>query len=91
MTAARDLRHLEAALDLMARTDPLERLQCLKALCVTYGLWTIPEPPTLYSPVIYEIQLFGVAAMASDIEALPRNWMRAARNVLDGLDEGQAA
>jgi len=40
--------------------------------------------------VIKEIQVFGVPAFAMDAEELPRNWMRAAMNILSSLESDYA-
>lgn len=88
-------RTLHATLDQLEGRSPEAQLSELKALCIAHGTWTIPEigPEGVkrYSPVLYEISLFGVSAISDDIEGLPRNWLRAARATLTGLPEGCAA
>ena len=80
-----DIPRIEAALDALTRCTPDARLLALKNLCENNGTWTVPERPGTYSPVLYEISLFGVTAIADDIERLPHNWRLAARNILNGL------
>lgn len=80
---------LAATIDRLEGRPPAAQLQVLEALCVEHGgTWSIPQPAPQgarrYAPVLYEMSLFGVAAMADDIEALPRNWMKAARSLLIG-------
>lgn len=89
MTPDLDIPRVQAALALLGDISPEARLLQLENLCVNNGTWSIPKNHRDYSPVLYEISLFGVPAIADDIERLPGNWLRAARNILGGLaDEG---
>lgn len=91
MTHDVDIPRIQAALSLLSDVSPEARLLQLENLCVNNGTWSIPKNHSDYSPVLYEISLFGVPAIADDIERLPDNWMRAARNILRGLPAKDAA
>ncbi|AKO96812.1 hypothetical protein MALG_01636 [Marinovum algicola DG 898] len=84
-------RQLSGTLDLLERIDPENRLSQFASLCRDNGLWTIPEPPPKgaepYSPVLFEVSLFGVFAAARDVAELVPNWCRAARNTLSAYAE----
>lgn len=84
--------HIASALDLMQRISPEARLLQLKNLAVNNnGIWTIPDDPSAYSPVLYEVSVFGVPAVVTDPADLPRCWMQSARNILDGFSTEDAA
>lgn len=92
IATAIDLPRLQSALDLLQRCSHEGRLLQLKNLVLNNGgIWTVPEAPCGYTPVLYEAQLFGVPAFADRDQDLPVNWMRAARNLLDRQAEGVAA
>lgn len=91
MTPYIDIPRVQAALSLLNDISPEARLLQLENLCVNNGTWSIPKNHSDYSPVLYEISLFGVPAVADEIDALPRNWQRAARNILQSLPSGEAA
>ncbi|WP_299297471.1 hypothetical protein [uncultured Tateyamaria sp.] len=61
------------------------RLLALQNLCQNNGgRWDYAaDLPTPHRPCLYEIQVFGVPAMAEDRQDLPRNWLRAASNILE--------
>jgi hypothetical protein len=49
------------------------------------GRWDLPsEVSGIYEPALISLQVFGVHAMAEMLDELPRNWMRAAANILEG-------
>jgi hypothetical protein len=75
----------------LATTPPDERLPALKRAVLAHGgRWDLPSELTgTYRPALVSLQVFGVHAMAASLDELPRNWMRAARNVLEA--EGQGA
>lgn len=79
-----DFLRIRGAIDLLEQVAPDARLRTLQDLCVNNGIWTVPEDERKsgYTPAYYEIQLFGVPALADDTDTLAVNWMRAARNVL---------
>lgn len=81
----------QAAISRLNEADPEDRLQILAHLCNANGTWDIPEDTTSWRPAMFEIQLCGIAAIADDQDQLPRNWMRAAQSVLDGIAERKAA
>jgi len=62
------------------------RLEILKQAVVAHGgRWDLPSDVSgIYEPALISLQVFGVHAMAEDLDALPRNWMRAAGNILEG-------
>lgn len=84
MTQRIDTISIQSAIDTLQETDIDKRVAQLKRICEENGVWNIPDDPTNYCPAMYEVLLFGIPAIAMDVEALPRNWMRAAQNVLDG-------
>ncbi|CUH66854.1 hypothetical protein TG4357_02678 [Thalassovita gelatinovora] len=85
-----DMRRTQIALDLLNMCRPDARLLQLKNLVLNNGgTWPVPDAPH-DAPVLYEVGLFGVSAMADRPEDLARNWMRAAENILEGHPEGAA-
>lgn len=80
-----DINKLRATLDLLRPMDAEAQLLAMKNLCENNGVWSIPSDHTLYSPVMYEISLWGISASATAIDELPTNWQRAARNFLNAL------
>ncbi|MEP4195958.1 MAG: hypothetical protein ABJL99_10025 [Aliishimia sp.] len=81
-----ELTKLKSCVELLLSVTPEARLTSLKNLVVNNGgFWTVPETTDHTKPVLYEANLHGVPAFASDPEALPRNWIRAANNALNGL------
>ena len=86
-----DFRRIAEVLALLEGCSPDAQLLHLKNLCENNGVWTVPEDQSRYSPVLYEVSLFGVPAISNDIERLPDNWQRAARNILRGLPAEDAA
>ena len=89
--------HAERIAELVAELElapPKFRLHMLRSAVIgNGGRWDLPsDKGESYDPVIKEIQVFGVPAFAMDAEELPRNWMRAAMNVLSALEgNGEAA
>jgi hypothetical protein len=77
-----DTARITAAVELLEQVSPEARYLQLRNLCVNNGLWCVPEDPRDYRPVLFEVHLFGVTAIAPDPEELPANWLRAARNML---------
>jgi len=77
-----DFIRLRAAIDMLENVDPGARFLLLKSLCLSNGVWTVPEDPGAYSPVWFEVGLFGVSAMADQKEQLAVNWCIAARRIL---------
>ncbi|WP_147112161.1 hypothetical protein [Tateyamaria sp. syn59] len=85
MTSSLNIPRIEFALTFLSDCNPDHRLLALQNLCENNGVWTIPQDRSRYSPVLYEVSLFGVAAISDDIQHLPDNWQRAARNILRSL------
>ena len=73
----------------LATTPPDERMSALKPAVLAHGgRWDLPwELAEAYCPALVSLQVFGIHAMAASLDELPRNWMRAAGNVLEA--EGQ--
>ncbi|WP_299686726.1 hypothetical protein [uncultured Tateyamaria sp.] len=86
-----DIPRIRATVDLVESIAPEDRLLHMKNLCVNNGIWTVPEDPKKYAPVLFEIGLFGVSAISGDVAQLPRNWLFAARNVLEQHAQEAAA
>ena len=85
------IAHLLSELEI---ADPKFRLHMLRqAVMQNGGRWDLPsEKPGVYEPAIKEIMVYGLFAAAENIEELPRNWMRAAMNILKATEsEGEAA
>lgn len=87
-----DRARISEAVDLLAQLAPENRLEAIKNLCLNNGgRWdhaaSFEDAP---KPCLYEIALFTVPAMATDPADLANNWIRAASNMLGGL-EGLAA
>lgn len=61
------------------------RLEILKRAVIAHGgRWDLPSDASgVYRPSLISLQVFGVHAMADTLDELPRNWMRAAQNILD--------
>ncbi len=91
MTPHLDFARIQIALTLLGDCGPDAQVLQLKNLCENNGTWPIHDDGSRYKPVLYEISLFGVPALADDIAELPRNWTRAARNILTALSEVNAA
>lgn len=79
------------AYDFLDGLDLEDQILQIKNLCENNGVWAIPEKDCRYSPVLYEISLFGVSAIADDVAHLPKNWLKAARNTLLGCPQIQDA
>jgi len=64
------------------------RLEILKRAVVAHGgRWDLPSDVSgVYEPALLSLQVFGVHAMAESLDELPRNWMRAAANLIEGGD-----
>ncbi|MCE8006428.1 hypothetical protein [Aestuariivita sp.] len=58
----------------------------IKNLCQNNGVWTVPDDPRQYNPVLFEISLWQVSCFADDAKDLPKNWLKAALNILEAND-----
>ena len=75
------------------------RLLAMQNLCINNGgRWDYTaDLPQVHQPCLFEIQLFGVPAMADNRDDLVRNWLLAANNILEAaghrpsLPRGDAA
>jgi hypothetical protein len=67
------------------------RLEILKRAVIAHGgRWDLPSDISgVYQPALISLQVFGVHAMADTLDELPRNWMRAAANILEGEELGR--
>jgi len=86
-----DLDRLQALADRVETAGPADALRLLRRAVLDHGgRWDLPgETPGTYEPAIVSVQVFGVFGMAEDIEALPTNWCRAARNILAAADSDE--
>lgn len=83
-----DIPRVQETLVLFSRVSPEAQMLQMKNMCNNNdGIWAIPENPKDYQPVLYEMSLFGVPAIANDPNDLPNNWRRAAQNILEALAE----
>ncbi len=73
----------------LATTPPDERLSVLKRAVLAHGgRWDLPSELTeAYRPALVSLQVFGIHAMAPSLDELPRNWMRAAGNMLEAEEQ----
>ncbi|WP_136440352.1 hypothetical protein [Pacificoceanicola onchidii] len=83
-----DIPRIQAASELLSQISPDAQLIQLQNLCENNGIWTVPDDHSRYSPVLFEVSLFGVPAIADTAEDLPRNWLRAAGNILKDQPQG---
>lgn len=73
---------LPGAADLLAATSPDAQLLQLRNLVINNGgIWTVPDGPAPRRPILFEVALFGVSAVATSPAELPQNWCRAVRAV----------
>ena len=79
--------HLVTALEAISPDDRLSALK--RAVLAHGGRWDLPSEHTeAYRPALVSLQVFGVHAMAASLDELPRNWMRAAGNILEAEGQG---
>lgn len=80
-----DLSHIVDLLDDLKVAQPENRLEILKRAVIAHGgRWDLPSDALgVYQPALISLQVFGVHAMADNLDELPRNWMRAAGNILE--------
>jgi hypothetical protein len=79
------------AILILENTKSDARFDMLKALCLDYGVWGIPDDTTNHCVAMYEVQLLGVPAIGDDPTQLPRNWISNAKSMIDGLSAQRAA
>lgn len=80
-----DIAQIAYLLDDLKDTPQETRLETLKRTVIAHGgRWDLPSDALgIYQPALISLQVFGVHAMADTLDNLPRNWMRAAGNILD--------
>ncbi|RYH04105.1 hypothetical protein EU805_01665 [Salipiger sp. IMCC34102] len=79
-----------AELELIPNEGKLEHLK--NRVINTGGTWDLPSADgETYQPLICSIQLHGIYAMAERLDELPKNWRRAALNVLEAHREAAVA
>ena len=81
-----DLDQITCLLDDLLVSPQETRLEILKRAVIAHGgRWDLPSDISgVYQPALISLQVFGVHAMADTLDELPRNWMRAAGNILEG-------
>lgn len=83
MTGRLDLDRIAGAVDQLEQSVPARKLTVLRYLAThNGGRFDLPSAAGGYDPIIKSVELFGVYAMAEDAEELPKNWIKAARNIL---------
>ncbi len=89
MSDCADFAALSRLVAALATTPPDERLSALKrAVLANGGRWDLPsELSDVYRPALVSLQVFGIHAMAPSLDELPRNWMRAAGNMLEAEEQ----
>jgi hypothetical protein len=89
-----DLDEIAVLLADLEMTPQAKRIDILKSAVINGGgRCDLPSSvPGVYEPVLMSVQVFGVYAMAEDLDELARNWMRGARNILEAAETpGEAA
>ncbi|MEM7734042.1 MAG: hypothetical protein AAF280_14840 [Pseudomonadota bacterium] len=96
MMDALHVGRLRGVIEILEKLDPSARLEALKKLITNNGgTWDLPSQKIgadgnpIYMPALMSLNLFGVYAMAEVLEELPRNWMKAAQNILDANKAGE--
>ncbi len=86
-----DLSQITCLLADLNVSQPETRLEILKRAVIAHGgRWDLPSDALgVYLPALISLQVFGVHAMADNLDELPRNWMRAAANILEGAEPGR--
>lgn len=93
MNLATNLARIRDVVDLLKHVPADNRLLAIQNLCDNNGGRWDPRIslPDLKQPCLYEIQVFGVPAMAENVEDISANWLRAANNILEAETQGEAA
>lgn len=67
------------------------RLEILKRAVIAHGgRWDLPSDAFgVYQPALISLQVFGIHVMADNLDELPRNWMQAAGNILEGAERSR--
>ena len=87
-----DITQIDCLLDDLKLTPQDARLETLKRAVIAHGgRWDLPSDLLgVYQPALISLQVFGVHAMADNLDELPRNWMRAAANILEGSENNRS-
>jgi len=87
-----DITQIDCLLDDLKLTPQDARLETLKRAVIAHGgRWDLPSDLLgVYQPALISLQVFGVHAMADNLDELPRNWMRAAANILKGSENNRS-
>jgi len=87
-----DIAQIGCLLDDLKVTPQETRIEILKRAVIAHGgrLDLPSDVRGVYQPALISLQVFGVHAMADSLDELPRNWMRAAANILEGAEHGPA-
>ena len=81
-----DLSCIAAVLPILDGISSDARALQFENLCVNNGCWGGPERGDISPPFLFEAKLFGVPAVGGDGDELARNWIRAARRMLEEID-----
>ena len=89
-----DVSRIERAIKTLSETAPeLRRAKLIEMALQNGGKWDLPsagkraDGTPIYDPLIKSIEVFGVYAMAEDLEEIAKNWMIAANNIVHGDDD----
>ncbi len=83
MSARLDLKGLVIGVEQLEQAHPARKLDTLRYLALhNGGRLDLPSAAGDYDPLIKSVELFGVYAMAEVTEELPKNWVKAATNIL---------
>ena len=87
-----DITQIDCLLDDLKLTPQDARLETLKRAVIAHGgRWDLPSDLLgVYQPALISLQVFGVHAMADNLDELPRNWKRAAANILEGSENNRS-
>lgn len=93
MSQRMDIAQIAALVVDLELTAIEKRLDVLKSAVITSGgRWDLPSAKQgAYDPFLMSIQVFGVYAMADNLEELPRNWMRLSVDILDAAQNSAEA
>jgi len=90
-----DISHIDCLLTDLKVCRNEAHLEILKRAVIAHGgRWDLPSDTLgVYQPALISLQVFGVHATADNLDELPRNWMRAAGNILEaqGLELARCA
>lgn len=84
MLAISTRAQISALLQKLTETNRAQRLALLKDVCMSNGgRWDLPHSdPAIYTPMLCNIQVFGISVFAPDVDALPDEWIEKAKRQL---------